>query len=392
MKRPPPSKSSTTQKRPRNASNPDSKGLTIEKSKHQIRSVLECNINTSIISLSSSAAAAASSLSPIHTPRKVSSEPMKPTVATASMSPLMRSLEIFRSKQSARAHASEAAVLTTPSCLYCCKETSRDHSSPHYLRYLACGHVACATCCSKISASQNVVCPLCRCNLMLTTPVSHNSDGTSANTALVTDHDGTFVVIVNDGDHPAFRVHCCWETKFGEILDVIAPHRALEFDCLPYPRDKLGLDLKIEEGGVIAIHESHTLADIGYEPRFFISVRRLQLPSVHQIVTERVERYLSEQNYPSDAFTLTVRCYLGLRGVHELKEINKEMKLFEVVHRLKEEIRSSGIKDAEWYGREDVRIDLFGSVDFAVWDQQNTSLYDLSGQGYGPHQGILYFQ
>ena len=375
---------------------PDSDCLTnpTEKSKNQKRSTPQRSN-----SMSSLAAAACAMPSPSvmkskdpRTPRTIASKHSKHDATTTILSPLMKSLENFHLAQRARARQAtdSAAVATTSSCLYCCEETSRDPSSPHHLRIMACAHVACATCVSKIVGSQNE-CPICRCNFGTISPA--NSDGMSVNTstALVTHDDGTFIVIVKDGDFPVIKVSCCWETAIGEILDVIAPHRALEFGHLSYPRTKLSLGLKTEMGGFVKLHDSQTLADIGYMSNYVLSVKKLRLAGTHQIITERLERHLCEQEYPNGAFTLRVRCSFGNRGVHELKDMNKEMKLFEVVHRLKEVLRSSDIKNAKWYGREDVSIALFGSVDFADWDEQNTSLCELRGQGYGL-QGILYFE
>ena len=286
-------------------------------------------------------------------------------------------LEFFRSEQSARARAKGTTV---SNCKICEEEMSRDPTDPRRHCLFECGHSSCGTCWSKISSRPNFVCPWCRQLLSGSTP--HKMEGGLP----LSRDDGTFIVHIKDRKNMSFDVSCCWSTKFSEILDLLAPMRLREFEDIEYPRERLQMGIQLAQHCFIGLHDNQTLNDVGYENghQLIMTQRQVRVPEHNELVAARFERRLGSQDYPDGVFTLRVCCFVKVRPVFDLDGVNKEMTLFEIGQLIKDKLKPNDLNPKGWYGAGQLEnVDLSGSVDKAIWDQDTTLLKQLRGQGHG---------
>ena len=291
-------------------------------------------------------------------------------------------LTSFRTEQSSKALALGAADPSTKVCKICMQQVSRDQSHPRRDYLFFCGHSTCNECWSQILASRNVSCPWCRSELDENTVLARDGD-------LPMIHDsGTFTVHIDDRKGSSFDVPCCWTTKFGEILDFVAPMRVREFAEHEFPRARLQLVIKLNPGSstYVELHEGHCLNDIAYADGDQIRVKERRLSSDDPIIAARLERRLSEQFYPNGTFTLKVKCFCAICPDYKLDGVNKFMKLSEIGRMIKAKLK----EDDSWVDGDLSSIEVWGSVDRGIWNQNSTSLEELNGQGHGK-KGKLYY-
>jgi len=294
-------------------------------------------------------------------------------------------LELFRSEQSVRARAQGTTVSY---CKICEEEMSRDPTDPHRHCLFLCGHSACGTCWSKMSSRPNFLCPWCRYPLRSSTP--HKMEGNLP----VCREDGTFIVHIKDRQNTSFDVSCCWSTKFGEILDLLAPMRLREFEDIEYPRVRLQMGIQMTRDRFLELHDNQTLIDVGYENghQLVVKQRRVRVPTDNELVAARFEHRLGRQEYPDGEFTLRLRCFCKVRPVFDLEGVNKEMKLFEIGQLIKDKLKPNELNPKGWKGAKQLKhLDVWGSIDRAMWDQDKTLLKHLRGQGHGAYGKLFYY-
>jgi hypothetical protein len=221
------------------------------------------------------------------------------------------------------------------------------------------------------------------------------------------DVDGTFEVYVRDDKQDVrFILSCCWDTSVSDILDVVTPLRKYEFpNCenLICSREKVTLGFTLHarmsdhqrEHHYIQLPENATLGDIGYRERYSFTIVESRIISSHPLVTARMESYAKGREFPDGNFAVRIFDFSGLRPGMRVFNVNKATTLDKIVQRLKVGIRQSGVENADWYGREDEEIAVFGLKDFAIWDHKSTTLGDLCCQGNvnlkEEDGGVLYY-
>ena len=309
----------------------------------------------------------------IQQPTMTHSAMTPPTPSSLSKTSLLTTaLSSFRRQQSRQAEQHHHEGVPAPPCPVCFENMTRGINDTHRLRLFICGHAACASCWKTISSSARVACPLCRCSLKTAAPVNTH------NVIPTTERDGTFIVSIMEYDGQSFSVSCCWTTKFGEILDVIAPLRAHEFESIVFPRANLLIGLKVN-GTFLQFPAEKTLADVGYDCTYEIVLNESPLRAPHPIVTARLKRFARGRTMPSGTFTVELRCVADLRPTFTL-EVVKSTTLVEVACRLREKIRCSGVAHAKWFARKEKKFVLYGGAVRAVWDQMHTTLEGLCCQ------------
>ena len=265
---------------------------------------------------------------------------------------------------------------------------SRDPTDPRRHCLFVCGHSACGTCWSKMSSGPNFLCPWCRYPLRSSTP--HKMEGDLP----VCRDDGTFIVHIKDRKNTSFDISCCWSTKFGEILDLLAPIRLREFDDIEYPRARLQMGIRLTRHRFLELHDNQTLIDVGYENghQLVVKQRRVRVLANSELVAARFERRLGRQEYPDGQFTLRVRCFYNVRPAFDLEGVNKETKLFEIGQLIKDKLKPNELNPKGWKGAEQLEhLDVWGSIDQAIWNQDTTLLKQLRGQGHGAYGKLFYY-
>jgi len=205
---------------------------------------------------------------------------------------------------------------------------------------------------------------------------------------VVEDNGRTFEIRVLDFKQKVqYIISCHWTTSVSEIMDLVAPLRVFEFpgcENLVVARDKLTFRVRVN-GSIVVLSENSTLSEIGYsqkEYKFYIKENRLSAP--HPLITARLQRFAQRKINVCPSGSFNVFLYdVGKTGPDILlMNLNKNTSLDEIVCRLKEKIRSSGIKNADKFSHQDKKYLVFGPIDNAVWDQTTTTLQDLCFQGY----------
>ena len=305
-----------------------------------------------------------------------------PMCATTVPPPIsMCVLEKFRRIQIDRVSGG-VSVPSLP-CPICFEIMVRKSDAPEKLALLICGHVICAACLKQIESSKRLVCPLCRCNLRNINPMVPIKTYSMP----LLDANGTFMIRVNDRDESSYQIPCCWATTFGEILDLIASLRKREFAHIEFPNNSLSIGIMVPhkcQGQFAVFPNGKNLGDIGYCQGQVFMVKEWRLSSSHPIIVARLERFmrnlLCHRVKRSHVFIVKAQCAHNKRPNLEI-EANDTMKLVEIAHRLKLKLRSSGVEHAAWYGRDEISLSIYGSVDNGVWNQHTTTLKDLCYQG-----------
>ena len=323
-------------------------------------------------------------------------------------STLVTKLLNFRHEQSVRSRAQGTAVdLLVPKkfCKICEEEMSREWvlTDPRRHCLFYCGHSTCGTCWSKISSLSDPACPWCRHSLK-----GHHLHKPPSGDVPISRRDGTFIVHIKDRKNiraslTSFDVSCCWSTTFNEILDLLAPMRLREFEDIQFPRERLQVGIKHSKNQLLELHDNQSLNDVGYNHGYelVLNQRRLRIPEDYELVVARLEQYLggkanenkmwiSGQEYPDGAFTLRVCCFVKIWPVFDLDGVNKEMTLREIGQLIKDKLKL--FIDPDWnviHVQQSSKLDVWGSVDNAIWDQDTTLLKELRGQGHG--KGKLYY-